>query len=155
VKEISTIIAYHEVGCKVPLLIPTLHLKRIERTLYVTFWIFVEPDVLRLARWKFEWVGVHVHNNRLHVDYRRVVKLIGLSLNELRMLDRKSSLLLTHLRNLFLYWLLLSFLLLLFWKILILFIRSFNWLFLTNLLWFWHLLFLVFSNYKQIIIIIL
>ena len=117
-KEISTIIAYHEVGCKVPLLIPALHLEGIERTLYVTFWIFVEPDVLSLARRIFEWVGIHKHYDRLHINYSWVIKLIGLSLNELRMLGREWSLL-HHLRVLLRYLLLLNSLLFLLRRILV------------------------------------
>lgn len=94
-------------GCEVPLLIPALHLEGIERALDVSFWIFVEPDVLGLTCRELEGVGIHVHNHGLHVNYCRVVKLVGLSLHELGMLDREGGLL-DHLGNLFGYWLLLS-----------------------------------------------
>ena len=94
-------------GCEVTLLIPALHLEGIERALDVSFWIFVEPDVLGLAWRELEGVGIHVHNHWLHVNYCRVVKLVGLSLHELGMLDRERGLL-DHLGNLFGHWLLLS-----------------------------------------------
>lgn len=116
-KEISTIIAYHEVGCEVPLLIPALHLEGIEWTLDISFWIFIEPDVLGLAGRELEWVWIHVHDHGLHVDYCWVVKLIGLSLHKLGVLDWEGDLL-SYLRCSLLWNCLLLSSLLLLWRIL-------------------------------------
>jgi len=59
---------------KVSLRIPSLHLKRIKRSLDVAFWIFVKPNVLLMSWRKFKWVWINVHYKlRLHVNYCRII----------------------------------------------------------------------------------